>query len=64
MEGVSGVLISEISGIGGKHNEMSEGGQMLIEAMACCRVVKVERRTGVASQDIKKEKKVIQGELR
>ena len=27
-----------------KHNELSEGGHMLIEAMACCRADKVERR--------------------
>ena len=48
----------------GKHNELSEGGHMLIEAMACCRAEKVERRAGMASQDLKKEKGVIQGELR
>ena len=48
----------------GKHNELSEGGHLLIEAMACCRAEKVERRTGMASQDLKKEKGVIQGELR
>ena len=48
----------------GKHNELSEGGHMLIEAMASCRVDKMERRTGMASQDMKKEQGVIQGELR
>ena len=48
----------------GKHNELSEGGHMLLEAMACCRVEKVERRAGMASQDRKMEKGVIQGELR
>ena len=48
----------------GKHNELSVGGHMLLEAMACCRVEKVERRAGMASQDRNMEKGVIQGELR
>ena len=37
---------------------------MLYSAMACCRAEKVERRAGMASQDLNKEKGVIQGELR
>ena len=48
----------------GKHNELSEGGHMLLEAMACSRVEKMERRAGMATHDMKKEQGVIQGELR
>ena len=48
----------------GKHNELSEGGHMVLEAMACSRAEKLERSTGRASLDKKMEKGVIQGELR
>ena len=48
----------------GKHNELSEGGHMLLDAMASSRAALVERRTGIASQDVKAEKGIIQGELR
>ena len=48
----------------GKHNELSEGGHMILEAMACSRAEKIERSTGRASLDKKMEQGVIQGELR
>ena len=48
----------------GKYNELSEGGHMLLDAMASSRAALVERRTGMASHDAKMEKGVIQGELR
>ena len=48
----------------GKHNELSEGGHMLLEAMASSRAALLERRTGMAHQDVKAEKGIIQGELR
>ena len=48
----------------GKYNELSEGGHMLLEAMASSRAALVERRTGMARQDVKSEKGIIQGELR
>ena len=37
---------------------------MLLEAMASSRAELVERRTGMACQDVKAEKGIIQGELR
>ena len=37
---------------------------MLLEAMASSRAALVERRTGMAHQDVKSEKGIIQGELR
>ena len=40
----------------GKYNELSEGGHMLLEAMASSRAALVERRTGMAHQDVKSEK--------
>ena len=48
----------------GKYNEFSEGGHMLLEAMASSRAALVERTTGLARDDVKKEKGIIQGELR
>ena len=48
----------------GKPDELSEGGHMLLDAMASSRAAMVERRTGMASHETKKEKGVIQGELR
>ena len=48
----------------GKYNELSEGGHMLLDAMASSRAAMVERRTGMASHEAKMEKGVIQGELR
>ena len=48
----------------GKHNELSEDGHMILEAMACSRAEKMERSTGRASLDKKMEQGVIQGELR
>ena len=48
----------------GKYNELSEGGHMLLEAMASSRAALVERTTGMASLDAKAEKGIIQGELR
>ena len=48
----------------GKHNELSEGGHMILEAMACSRAEKLERSTGRASLEKKMEQGVIQGELR
>ena len=48
----------------GKYNELSEGGHMLLDVMASSRAAMVERRTGMASHETKKEKGVIQGELR
>ena len=48
----------------GKYNELSEGGHMLLDAMASSRAALVERRTGMASHEAKMEKGVIQGELR
>ena len=48
----------------GKYNELSEGGHMLLEAMASSRAALVERTTGLARDDVKKEKGIIQGELR
>ena len=46
----------------GKHNELSEDGHMILEAMACSRAEKMERSTGRASLDKKMEQGVIQGE--
>ena len=48
----------------GKYNELSEGGHMLLEAMTSSRAALVERTTGLARDDVKKEKGIIQGELR
>ena len=48
----------------GKYNELSEGGHMLLDAMASSRAAMMERRTGMASHEVKMEKGVIQGELR
>merc|ERR1711989_44482 len=48
----------------GKYNELSEGGHMLLDAMASSRAALVERTTGMAREDIKAEKGIIQGELR
>ena len=48
----------------GKYLELSEGGHMLLDAMASSRVAKMERSTGLASINFKAEKGAIQGELR
>ena len=40
----------------GKYNELSEGGHMLLDAMASSRAAMVERRTGMASHEAKMEK--------
>ena len=58
------LLKSVLKVVVGKYNELSEGGHMLLEAMASSRAALVERRTGMAHQDVKAEKGIIQGELR
>ena len=48
----------------GKHNELSDGGHALLEAMACSRAAKKARSSGLTSKDAEKEKGTIVGELR
>jgi hypothetical protein len=48
----------------GKFNELSSGGHDLLEAMACSRVAKVARASGLHSRDTAKEEGAIKGELR
>ena len=48
----------------GKYLELSEGGHMLLDAMASSRVAMVERTTGLASTSVAVEKGVVLGELR
>ena len=48
----------------GKYLEMSEGGHMLLDAMASSRVARQERRSGLAATNTAMEKGVIMGELR
>ena len=48
----------------GKYLEISEGGHMLLDAMASSRVAKKERKSGLASLNKVMEKGVVQGELR
>lgn len=48
----------------GKYLEMSEGGHMLLDAMASSRVARQERRSGLAATNTAMEKGVVMGELR
>ena len=48
----------------GKYLELSEGGHLLLEAMASSRVAMLERKTGMASTNARVEVGVVRGELR
>ena len=48
----------------GKYLELSEGGQNLLKAMACSRVAKLERASGLASSDREREEGILRGEIR
>ena len=48
----------------GKHNELSDGGHFLLDAMAASRVAYEERSSGLLAKDREARRGVHQGELR
>ena len=48
----------------GKHNELSDGGHFLLDAMAASRVAYEERSTGLLAKDREARRGTHQGELR